>query len=58
VNPSKGSLVEITLTFTAEEANQILMGLSNLPTSSGVYPLAMRIKTEAEKQLADQREAS
>jgi hypothetical protein len=50
--------VEITLTFTAEEANQILAGLSNLPTSSGVYPLAMRIKTEAEKQLADQREES
>jgi hypothetical protein len=44
--------MEINLTFTAEEVNQILMGLSSLPTSTGVYPLAMRIKAEAEKQLA------
>lgn len=46
--------MEINLTFTAEEINQILAGLSNLPTSSGVYPLAIRIKEEAEKQLANE----
>ena len=43
--------MEITLKFTAEEVNQILAGLSALPTGSGVFPLAMRIKEEAEAQL-------
>lgn len=43
--------MEITLKLTPEEVNQILAGLSALPTSTGVYPLAIRIKEEAEAQL-------
>ena len=43
--------MEITLKFNPEEVNQILAGLSALPTGSGVFPLAMRIKDEAEAQL-------
>ena len=43
--------MEITLKFVPEEINQILAGLSALPTGSGVYPLAIRIKEEAEAQL-------
>jgi len=43
--------MEITLKFSPEEINQILAGLSALPTGSGVFPLAIRIKEEAEAQL-------
>jgi hypothetical protein len=41
----------ITLTFTADEVNSILMALSSVPTGHNVWPLAMRIKQEAEAQL-------
>lgn len=41
----------ITLTFTADEVNAILNGLSALPTGHGVWPLALRIKQEAEAQI-------
>ena len=46
--------MEITLKLTPEEVNQILAGLSALPTGSGVYPLAIRIKEQAEAQLQKQ----
>jgi hypothetical protein len=42
---------DITLKFTIDEVNAILGGLSALPTSSNVWPLAMRIKKEAEDQM-------
>lgn len=42
---------KITLEFTAPEVNMVLSALSALPTGHGVWPLAMRIKQEAEKQL-------
>lgn len=41
----------ITLTFTADEVNAVLNGLSALPTGHNVWPLAVRIKEEAEAQL-------
>jgi hypothetical protein len=43
--------MNITLTFTADEVNAILMALSALPTGHNVWPLAMRIKQEAEAQM-------
>jgi len=43
--------MNITLNFTTEEVNAILMALSALPTGHNVWPLAMRIKQEAEAQV-------
>lgn len=43
--------MEITLKLSPEEVNAILNGLSGLPTGAGVWPLAVRIKQEAEAQL-------
>lgn len=52
--------MEITLKFTPQEVNAILAGLSALPTGQNVWPLAMRIKEEAEAQLPkeEQEEAA
>ena len=42
----------ITITnLTIDEINLILAGLSELPTKSGAYPVAMKIKTQADAQL-------
>jgi len=46
--------MSINLTFTVEEVNAILNGLSALPTGHNVWPLAMRIKQEAEAQMPPQ----
>ena len=43
---------KITLVFNPVEVNAILTALSALPTGHNVWPLAMRIKDEAEAQLA------
>ena len=37
--------------LTPEEVNLILAGLSELPTKSGAYPVAMKIKEQAEAQV-------
>jgi len=37
--------------LTIDEINLILAGLSELPTKSGAYPVAMKIKTQADAQL-------
>lgn len=37
--------------LTIDEINLILTGLSELPTKSGAYPVAMKIKTQADAQL-------
>ncbi len=42
----------ITITnLTIDEINLILAGLSELPTKSGAYPVAMKIKTQADAQI-------
>jgi hypothetical protein len=41
----------ITLNLTVEEVNAVLQTLGNLPTSSGVWPLAVKIKEQAEAQV-------
>ena len=41
----------IKLELTVEEVNAILQTLGNLPTSSGAWPLILKIKEQAEAQV-------
>ena len=43
--------MEVTLTLKVEEVNGILQTLGQLPTSSGAYPLMVKIKQQADEQL-------
>lgn len=43
--------MEIKLTLTVEEVNGILATLGQLPTSSGAWPLVVKIKEQATQQL-------
>ena len=45
--------MEINLRLNVEEVNAVLQTLGNLPTSSGAFPLLMKIKEQAEAQLGD-----
>lgn len=46
--------MEVTLRLTVEEVNTVLHTLAQLPTSSGVWPLLLKIKQDAEAQLNQQ----
>lgn len=48
--------MNITLNLAVEEINAILHTLGNLPTSSGAWPLVVKIKEQAEAQLPAQTE--
>lgn len=41
----------VTLTLTVGEVNDILNVLGQCPTSLGVYPLLMKIKSQGDTQL-------
>jgi hypothetical protein len=43
--------MEIKLNLSIEEVNAVLQTLGNLPTSSGAWPLVMKIKAQAEAQV-------
>lgn len=43
--------MNINLSLTVEEVNAILQTLGQLPTSSGAWPLVVKIKEQAEAQL-------
>lgn len=43
--------IKVTLVCSPAEVNAILLALSALPTGQGVWPLAIRLKQEAEAQL-------
>lgn len=43
--------MEINLSLNVEEVNAVLQTLGNLPTSSGAFPLLMKIKDQAEGQI-------
>jgi hypothetical protein len=43
--------MELTLKLTVEEVNAVLAVLGETPTKSGFFPLAMKIKEQAEAQL-------
>jgi hypothetical protein len=48
----KGANMEtVTLTLTVNEVNAILQALAQLPTGSGVFPIAVKVKQQAEEQL-------
>lgn len=46
----------INLNLTVEEVNAILGTLGQLPTSSGAWPLVMKIKEQAESQVSASEE--
>lgn len=46
--------MEVTLKLTVEEVNAVLQTIGQLPTSSGVYPLVVKIKEQAESQVKEQ----
>ena len=43
--------MDINLTLAVEEVNAILHTLGQLPTSSGAWPLVVKIREQAEGQL-------
>lgn len=43
--------MNINLELTVDEVNAVLQTLGNLPTSSGAWPLVVKIKTQAEAQV-------
>jgi hypothetical protein len=49
--------MEIELKLTVDEINAVLQTLGNLPTSSGAFPLLMKIKEQAEGQLPQEQTA-
>lgn len=44
--------MEIELKLTEQEVNIVLQVLGQMPSSSGVYPLMMKIKQMAEASIA------
>lgn len=46
--------MNVNLSLTVEEVNAVLHTLGNLPTSSGAWPLVVKIKEQAEAQLPAQ----
>ena len=50
--------MEINLTLHVEEVNAVLQTLGNLPTSSGAWPLVVKIKQQAEGQLPKEEETA
>ena len=41
---------DLVISLTVEEANAVLQTLGQLPTSSGAYPLLMKIKQQCDTQ--------
>ncbi len=48
--------LELKLTFSIDEANQLLNVLGDMPSKTGVWPLIVKIKEQAEAQLAKKHE--
>ena len=44
---------DITLTLTVEETNAILQVLGDLPTKTGAWNLIVKVKEQAEAQVAE-----
>jgi hypothetical protein len=47
--------MDINLTLNVDEVNAVLQTLGSLPTSSGAFPLLMKIKQQAEAQLPQEQ---
>jgi hypothetical protein len=50
--------MDIELKLNVDEINAVLQTLGNLPTSSGAFPLLMKIKQQAEGQLPKEEETA
>jgi hypothetical protein len=50
--------MDINLTLNVDEVNAVLQTLGNLPTSSGAFPLLMKIKQQAVEQLPKEEETA
>ena len=48
--------MEINLKLSVDEINAILQTLGQLPTSSGAWPLVVKIKEQAEVQLPKEQQ--
>lgn len=48
--------MQINLKLTVDEVNGILQVLGNLPTSSGAWPLVLKVKQQAEAQVPRENE--
>jgi hypothetical protein len=48
--------MEVVLKLSVEEVNGILQTLGSLPTSSGAWPLVVKIKQQAAEQLPKEEE--
>jgi hypothetical protein len=48
--------MNIVLTLKVDEVNAVLQTLGQLPTSSGAYPLMMKIKDQSEAQVKENKE--
>jgi hypothetical protein len=46
--------MELNLKLTVEEINAVLQTLGQLPTSSGAWPLVVKIKQQADAQMPQQ----
>jgi hypothetical protein len=46
--------MEVSLKLSVDEVNAVLQTLGQLPTSSGAWPLLMKIREQAEGQLPAQ----
>jgi hypothetical protein len=46
--------MNIQLNLSIDEVNGILQTLGQLPTSSGAFPLLVKIKTQAEEQIPEE----
>lgn len=42
--------MEVTLRLTVDEINAVMQVLGQLPTSSGAYPLLVKIKSQVDEQ--------
>lgn len=45
---------ELNLNLSVDEVNAILQTLGQLPTSSGAFPLLMKIKSQCDEQIKEQ----
>ena len=48
--------MDIELKLTVNEVNALLGVLGELPTKTGIYPLAVKIKEQAEAQILPQEQ--
>jgi hypothetical protein len=49
--------MEIEIKLHIEEVNAVLQTLGQLPTSSGAFPLLMKIKQQAETQIPEEQQS-